>query len=81
MADIDTEIRAILRRYGVRSHYLATKAAIRPAGDGKHYIANNQYAVWRDGRQVTEPAIHKVAKEDMENLIIADIKALGVGRD
>lgn len=59
---LESDLRAILRRYGVRSHYRARTEAGAP-----------QYALFRDGKQVGEPATHSEVRAQQEAAIIADI--------
>ncbi len=62
MADIDTEIRAILRRYTVRGHYKATTAEKK-----------TRYALFADGKQHGEPDDHAAIQHRRETLIVGEI--------
>lgn len=70
------QIRTILRRYGLRSHYIASQASIRPAGDGKHYTRQAMYALWADGEQITQPDSHRETQRRRESLIVHDLLAM-----
>lgn len=62
---IAEQIRAVLRRYSVYTHYRGTQAARKV-----------RYAVWCDGKQIGEPLGHAEAQARREDLIVADLTAL-----
>ena len=61
-----SEIREILGRYGVRTHWKASQES-----------RSRKYAIWAKGpqrsEQVTEPTSHGEAHEQLSNLIVADL--------
>lgn len=65
MSDLPTQIRAILRRYKVLSHWRSARDAGKPS-----------YAIWADGKQIGEPMKHREAQELRETMIANDISAL-----
>jgi hypothetical protein len=65
MTDLPTQIRAILRRYSVLSHWRSARDAGKPS-----------YAIWADGKQIGEPMKHREAQDMRETMIANDIAAL-----
>lgn len=65
MPDLPTQIRAILRRYKVLSHWRSARDAGKPS-----------YGLWADGKQLGEPMKRREAQEMRETMIATDIAAL-----
>lgn len=76
-AELDWQLRQVLRRYTVRQHTLATaehRAAVLVETGG--WRRGSRYAVWREGVLVSEPTGHAEAHAERERLIIADLTPL-----
>ena len=61
----ELEIRAILARYGVRSHWKASTEA-----------KATRYALFRDGKQISAPGGHRELQQRCVDMIVADILEL-----
>lgn len=70
LTEEETEVYLLLRKYQVRSHYLASSSA-----------SAVRYAVFANGAQITAPTSHAEAKSDSDRLTAKDIvKALLASR-
>lgn len=61
MTDLQGQVLAILKRYGVRKHEMATKATWRQVTSCGRGVHTTLYAVWCEGKQITDPCSHPVA--------------------